>query len=120
MNRVSVDVALRYSSFAPLGRSSFDRLLPELATWLAPDELETLVAAYMSHVGYAQVSGDADLPVDARRQALAGILAAQVRALDLLRARVFSPAEAQRLNAPGSAPATFETAIRDDQAAGGA
>jgi len=36
MNRLSVDVALHYDSFSPLSRSSFDRLLPELATWLAP------------------------------------------------------------------------------------
>ena len=55
MNKMSVDVALEYGAFAPLGRSSFDRLLPELATWLEPEELQTMVTAYMSHVGYGQV-----------------------------------------------------------------
>ena len=39
MNRMSVEVALEYGAFTPLGRSSFDRLLPELATWLATDDL---------------------------------------------------------------------------------
>ncbi len=68
MNKLSVDVALEYGAFAPLGRSSFDRLLPELATWLEPEELQLLVSAYMSHVGYRQVSTDVDLPPAARQR----------------------------------------------------
>ena len=97
MNRLSVDVALEYGAFAPLGRSSFDRLLPELATWLAPEELQTVVTAYMSHAGYGQAGADTSLPSGIRRQALAGIQATQVRALDLLRRRVFSDDEARRM-----------------------
>jgi hypothetical protein len=97
MNRMSVGVALEYGAFTPLGRSSFDRLLPELATWLAPQELQTIVSAYMSHVGYRQASEDPGLPNDIRSQALSGILGAQERALGLLRARVFTEEEAQRM-----------------------
>jgi hypothetical protein len=97
MNRMSVEVALEYGAFTPLGRSSFDRLLPELATWLAPEELQTVVSAYMSHVGYRQASEDPGLPNDVRYQALSGIQGAQERALSLLRARVFTEEEAQRM-----------------------
>jgi hypothetical protein len=102
MNKLSVDVALEYGAFAPLGRSSFDRLLPELATWLAPEELQTIVAAYMSHVGYGQASEDRQLPNDVRHEALSGILGAQERALSLLRGRVFTDDEARRMDAAQS------------------
>ena len=102
MNRMSVEVALEYGAFTPLGRSSFDRLLPELATWLAPEKLQTIVAAYMSHVGYGQASEDRQLPGDVRRQALSGILGAQQRALLLLRGRVFTDDEARRMDAAQS------------------
>ncbi len=103
MNRMSVDVALEYGAFTPLGRSSFDRLLPELATWLEPEDLQTIVTAYMSHVGFGQLSSDSDLPTEVRRQALAGILGAQERALSLLRGRVFTDDEARRMDAAQSA-----------------
>jgi len=97
MNRLSVEVALEYGAFTPLGRSSFDRLLPELATWLAPEGLHTIVLAYMSHVGYGQASEDRELPNDVRHQVLSGILGTQERALGLLRARVFTEDEVQRM-----------------------
>ena len=98
MNRLKVDLALEYGAFTPLGRSSFERLLPELATWLDPDELRTIVAAYMAHAGYDQAGSDTDLPADVRRQALTGIMAAQRRAIELLRRRAFSAAEVRRLD----------------------
>jgi hypothetical protein len=121
MNRLSVAVALEYDTFAPLGRTSFDRLLPELATWLDPEALQTIVAAYMSHVGYGQIGGDPGLPTEIRRQALSGILATQVRALDLLRRRVFSDDEATRMErAVAGAPAGAAPAARDDPAREGA
>jgi hypothetical protein len=99
MNRLSVEVAREYGVFTPLGRSSFDRLLPELATWLAPEDLQAIVAAYMSHVGYGQVSREHALPGDVRRQALTGILGAQERALALIRRRVFTEDEVRRMEA---------------------
>ncbi len=110
MNRMSVEVALEYGAFTPLGRSSVDRLLPELATWLAPEELQTIVAAYLSHVGYGQLSEENALPGDLRRQAMAGILGAQEQALALIRRRVFTEDEVRRMEAvqagdgPRSAP----------------
>jgi hypothetical protein len=64
---------------------------------LAPEELQVIVSAYMSHVGYRQASEDPGLPNDIRSQALSGILGAQERALGLLRARVFTEEEAQRM-----------------------
>jgi len=43
MNRLNVQVGRKYGSYTPLSRTSFDRLLPELATWLRPEELHTIV-----------------------------------------------------------------------------
>jgi hypothetical protein len=121
MNRLSVDVAVEYGSFAPLGRSTFDRLLPELATWLEPEELLTVAAAYMSHVGYGQVGADPDLPPDLRQQALSGILATQDRALGLLRGRVFSVDEARRMERTQAGVASVATtAAQDGPGSGGA
>ena len=97
MNRVSVQVARHYGSYAPLSRTSFERLLPELATWLQPDQLQTIVTAYMGHAGYDQASSNREFPPELRQQALTGILESQERALDLLRAQAFSPKQARQL-----------------------
>ena len=97
MNRLNVGVAVDYGAFGPLTRASFDRLLPELATWLDPDELHTIVVAYMGHAGYQQASSDRELPPEVRRTALLGVLAAQNRAIAVLSRRVFSEAEARKL-----------------------
>jgi hypothetical protein len=112
MNRLSVETALEYGAFTPLGRTSFDRLLPELATWLAPEDLQTIVFAYMSHAGYGQLGANPDVPADVRRRALSGILAAQARAIELLRGRVFSDDEARRMDMAASkaAPASPQDA----------
>ncbi len=48
VNRLGVEVARDFGSFTLLNRSSFERLLPELAMLLPPGELRTIVAAYMS------------------------------------------------------------------------
>ena len=97
LNRLSVEVAREYGSFTPLSRYSFDRLLPDLAAWLSPEELHTIVKAFMGHAGYDQASGDSQLPAELRLQALSGILDSQEKALQLLRGRVFSPSTALRL-----------------------
>ncbi len=99
VNRLSIEVALAYGSFTPLARSSFERLLPELATLLQADELRTIVAAYLGHAGYQQVASDADLPAEMRTQALERLRDAHLVALDLLRHRAFSGAEATALAA---------------------
>jgi len=98
VNRVAVTVARDFGSFADLDRTSFERLLPELATLLGPAELRRVVSAYMAHAGYRQASTDGDqLPGEVRRRALESILTAHEEALATLRARAFSAREARAL-----------------------
>ena len=95
VNKVAVGVARDHGSFSRLDRSSFERLLPELATLLPADELRVVADAYMTHAGYQQLSADGTLPPDVRRRALDGIGAAHEKALDMLRRRAFSANEAR-------------------------
>src|SRR5438094_4276314 len=62
VNRMNVEVARDYGSFTALNRSSFDRLLPELATVLAPADLRRPAPASMAHAGYQQAASDPELP----------------------------------------------------------
>ncbi|MEP7004302.1 MAG: hypothetical protein ABI888_07150 [Chloroflexota bacterium] len=101
INRMNVVVARDLDSFLPLGRSSFDRLLPELATWLRAELLQTVVAAYMGHAGYASASAQRDAPAELRRAALDTLEAAHRAALDALRPRLFSAREISSLTAAG-------------------
>ncbi len=98
MNEIDIDVASTHGVFSPLRRSSFDRLLPELAAWLAPDELESLARAYMSHAGYEQVQRDEKLPPPVRTAVLGKVMSEHMQASNLLRAKAFSPKEAARLS----------------------
>ena len=84
--------------FGPLSRASYDQLLPELATWLPADELQALALAYLGQGGYQQVADDQDLPKEARDAALGALLEAHRVTLDLLRKRVFTPAEIASLD----------------------
>jgi hypothetical protein len=97
MNAIDINVAQEHLVFQPLRRGSFDALLPELATWLHADELETIVKAYMSHAGYEQAQRDDKLPPQVRKAVLGSVLAQHRAAADLLRRRSFSPREAARL-----------------------
>jgi len=97
INRMNVVVARDLGSFLPLSRSSFDRLLPELATWLPAGPLQTVVGAYMSHAGYESAGSQQDAPADMRRKALDAIEAAHRMALDALRPRLFSAREIEAL-----------------------
>jgi hypothetical protein len=111
VNRVGVLVARDTGSFTPLDRSSFDRLLPELATLIPPKELKVIVSAYMAHAGYRQASlAGEGLPREVRAHALNGILEVHERALDALRSHAFSRKEASALaeidHEPNSSPAT--------------
>ncbi len=96
-NRVAVDVALAHGAFAPLSRSGFDRLLPDLASLLSARELRVIVSAYMAHAGYRQAETNAELPPAVRRQALEGIARAHREALDALARRAFSARESTAL-----------------------
>jgi hypothetical protein len=93
INRMNIVVARDYGSFLPLGRSTFDRLLPELATWLPAEPLQTVVGAYMGHAGYESAGSQQNAPADMRRAALDAIEAAHRMALDALRPRLFSARE---------------------------
>lgn len=97
VNRVAVLIARDLGSFTSLDRSSFERLLPELATLFPAAELRTIVSAYMTHAGYQQAAGDPQLPALVRSQLLGAILSAHDEALDVLRARAFSTDEARAL-----------------------
>lgn len=93
VNMMAAGIAHDHGSFTPLDRSSFERLLPELATLLQAAELKVVADAYMTHAGYRQLSSDDSLPADVRRRALEGIVAAHERALTILRRRAFTPGE---------------------------
>ncbi|CAN5660330.1 hypothetical protein BH23CHL6_BH23CHL6_07650 [soil metagenome] len=99
-NEIDVDVAIGHAVFQPLGRSSFDRLLPELATWLDAEELQTIARAYMSHAGYDQVQRETTIPAVVRAALLQRILQEHRAASALLRRRAFSQREAERLAVP--------------------
>ncbi len=100
-DRLNIAVALEYGAFTPLGRASYERLLPDLASMLTVAELQAVVLAYGGHAGYAQAEADSTLPGSLRDQALRALLAAQDRALDALRPRVLSAAEQRALQAAG-------------------
>jgi len=101
VNRVALTVARDLGSFAALDRTSFERLLPELAMLLSAPELKSIVSAYMAHAGYQQLSAGADpLPAEVRSHALEGILAAHDAALQTLRRTAFSAQEARALTEP--------------------
>lgn len=99
VNRSTVTVAREHALFADLDRSSFERLLPELATLLAASKLRTVVDAYMTHAGYRQLASQDDLPSEVRRAALSAYLKAHHQALAALRSCAFSAAEARALDA---------------------
>jgi hypothetical protein len=98
VNRSTVVVARDHGLFADLDRSSFERLLPELATLLTAPELRSVVDAYMTHAGYRQLASQDGLSGDVRRAALAAFGEAHLRALTTLRARAFTAAETRALD----------------------
>ena len=106
MNEIDARVAAEHSVFQPLRRGSFDRLLPELATWLAADELELIVRAYMSHAGYEQAQRDDKIPVAVRSAVLRTVLEQHRAATELLRSRAFTANEAARLSTSAAASQT--------------
>jgi hypothetical protein len=104
MNEIDIKVAADHLVFQPLRRGSFDRLLPELAMWLGPDELETIVRAYMSHAGYEQSERDDKLPAAVRTAVLRKVADQHATATDLLRGKAFTAREAARLSRSAPTP----------------
>jgi hypothetical protein len=96
-NHINIFVALEYGAFGVLSSTTYERLLPELATWLPPDELQALALAYMGHAGYRQAAEDATLPAAARKAILQALADTHRAAVERLRQRAFTPAEIQTL-----------------------
>lgn len=96
-NHLAIFLAREYGAFGHLGRSTYDRLLPELATWLPAEELQALALAYLGHAGYDQAASDPDLPPPLRQRQLAALSDAHRTAVELVRRRAFSKAEIDRL-----------------------
>ena len=97
-NHLNIFVALEYGSFGSLSRTTFDRLLPELASWLPIEELQAISVAYMGQAGYEQAGRATEIPAEVRRQSLLAIHDAHRTAVSLLRARAFTKAEVARLS----------------------
>src|SRR3954454_17878980 len=106
MNETDVRVAAEHLVFQPLRRGSFDSQLPQLATWLHADELETIVKAYMSHAGYEQAQRDEKLPAALRMAVLRTVLDQYLRVTDLLFHLSFTEREAARLSTAKPTPPT--------------
>ena len=115
VNLAALAVARDHGLFADLDRSSFERLLPELATLLAVADLRAVVDAYRSHAGYRQLASREDLPADVRRVALSAMADAHERGLATLRTGAFTSAEARAVGATrttDAAPRPSESVAR--------
>lgn len=97
VNRAAIEVAHDHGLFSDLDRSSFERLLPELATLLAAADLRSVVSAYMTHAGYRQLGSQADLPAPVRRAALEKFIQEHDAALAALRSSAFTATEARAM-----------------------
>lgn len=97
VNVAALAVARDHGLFADLDRSSFERLLPELATLMPAADLKRVVEAYMTHAGYRQLATRDDLPDGVRQASLAGMTDAHERALVALRACAFTSTEARAI-----------------------
>lgn len=116
VNLASITVARDHGLFADLDRSSFERLLPELATLLSGPKLRTVVDAYMTHAGYRQLASREDLPAEVRRAALGAFADAHDRALAILLGCAFTDAEVHAIRP--QQPAGEAGAARADSVAG--
>jgi hypothetical protein len=99
VNRKSISVARDHGLFVDLDRSSFERLLPDLATLLSAGDLRTVVDPYMAHAGYRQLAAREDLPEDVRRGALEAFHDLHERALATLSRCAFTRVEAKAIGA---------------------
>ena len=96
-NQLAVFMALQYGMFGTLSRSTYDRLLPEISTFLRIEELQSVTLAYLGHAGYEQAARDGEVPVEVRRMALGGLNDAHLTAIRLVRERAFERGELERL-----------------------
>ena len=117
LNTMNVDVALQHGRFAPLSRATFDRLLPDVANWLPPADLRSLVAAYYSQAGYQQAADDAAIPPPVKAALLQAVSTAHHRALDLVERTAFGVGGSGREHRPG--PTTVPATPAGDRVRGG-
>lgn len=78
-NRLSISMARDYGSYLALSRSSFDRLLPELSTWLCALDLRIVAAAYMGHAAMSSYVWLLICPPRCARQHLGELLRRTMR-----------------------------------------
>lgn len=95
---MNVELARTYGELLPLSRSTYGQLLPHLANLLGADELSTVAAAYMSHIGYEELRQSREHPDEARSAALEGILLAQQSAIARLKERAFTSVQRAQLS----------------------
>lgn len=98
VNLATISVARDHGLFADLDRSSFERLLPELATLLSGPDLRVVVDAYMTHAGYRQLASRQDLPAEVRLAALGTFVAAHERGLETLERCAFTKRELRAMH----------------------
>jgi hypothetical protein len=98
-NQLAIFMALEYGVFGTLSRSTYDRLLPEISTFLRIEELQSVTLAYLGHAGYDQAARDGEVPQEVRRMAMGGLNEAHLTAIRLVRERAFRRDELSRLAA---------------------
>jgi hypothetical protein len=89
INAVGIELARDHGVFAALSRSTFDRLLPDLAIWLPLDDLKAVALAYQGHAGFEQAWHDTTLPEAVRTQLLGRLAEVTHQAHDRIAARAF-------------------------------
>jgi hypothetical protein len=101
VNGINVEVARDHGVYEPLGRAAYERLLPELATWLPAQDLMAVARAYMGHAGYGQLRLDQSVTAGPRSAALSALVNAHEAAIAVFRRRVFNPDELARMREAG-------------------
>ncbi len=97
-NQLAIFTALEFGVYGSVSRATYDRLLPEISTFLRIEELQSVTLAYLGHAGYEQSARDGDVPAEVRRFALSGLHEAHRTAIGLVRARAFNREELRRLS----------------------
>jgi hypothetical protein len=93
INAVGIELARDHGVFAALSRSTFERLLPDLATWLPLDDLRAVALAYQGHAGFEQAWHDPTLPAPVRAQVLGRLAEVTHQAHERIAVRAFRRAD---------------------------
>lgn len=108
-NTLNVELARDHGQFLPLSRTTFDGLLPDLATWLPLDELEAVARPYQGHAGYEQAWRDDRLPTAVRGKLLSNLVEVHEGAANVLAGRAFDRSVAPTRAASAASGATGES-----------